>query len=233
MIRSPDFSCDGIDHRGHLALPEQEDRALVVGERLVERLAEHRAQAAPVAAGDVQGDVAAGLAPGNGADVEEERTAVPARIAAVVSDECRGGRRDVGERRSGLRADRDLDVVAGLQVADRDDMRDARRPAEELGLGTGRERLVLALPDQRPERGVVAALDLDLDRVGAGREQLAAELVQPALAAAGRGRSNDGARECREGDGDDQAVLHGRSSWVIRVDDLTMSAKQQVTVPST
>ena len=44
VIRSPAFSCDGVDHGRDLALPEQEDRAVVVGERLVERLAEHRAQ---------------------------------------------------------------------------------------------------------------------------------------------------------------------------------------------
>ena len=109
-----------------------------------------------------------------------------------------------------LGADRDLDVVAGLQVADRDDMRDAGRPAEELGLGVGRERLVLALADQGLERGVVAALDRDLDGVGAGGEHVAAELVQPALAAAGCGCGDDSAGERRERDGADQTVLHGR-----------------------
>ena len=158
----------------------------------------------------MQRDVATGLAAGDGADVQEECAAVPGGVVAVVADQCRRGRFDVGQRCAGPRAHRDLDVVAGLQVGDRDDVGNARRPAEKLGPGAGRETLVLALADQGLERGVVAALDLQLDGIRPGGEQFAAELIEPALAAARCAGDDDGAGECRECDGADQTVLHGR-----------------------
>ena len=164
VIRSPAFSCDGPITVGTRALPEQEDRAVVVGERLVERLAEHRLQRLPVAARHVQGDVAAGLRPGDAADEEPSgrppfgaawsATAAACVLSICWSDEPCGAR--ICTR----------DEVALLEVGGGADVRHAVRPDQDRVPEPSVKTWFWLGPDQCLQRRPVAGLDLDRDAAG-------------------------------------------------------------------
>ena len=121
----------------------------------------------------------------------------------MVTDDTDRRGEDLGQRGVAPRADVDGDVVARLEVGGRADVRNAVRPDEDLALGVERERLVLALSDQRPQRGVIAALDRDRDRSGARRGHVAAELVETTLATAERSCGDDRAGESGECEGNE------------------------------
>src|SRR5207302_370262 len=102
-----------------------------------------------------------GLTAGHRSDVEEQRLAPRRVLRAAIGDDPDRIREDLGERGADLRADVDGDVVARLEIGRRPDVRNAVRPDEDLAARAQRERLVLALADERLEREVVSAGDAD------------------------------------------------------------------------
>ena len=205
----------GADHGRHVALPEQEDRVVVVGERLVERLAEHRAERPPVAARHMQRDVATRLRAGDGADVEPQRQRRVGLMNAVA-DDAGGLRLEIGQRRAGAVTHVDVDPVARLQVGVAPDGRNALAPDRGSRCRADRERLVLALPEHRAQGRAVAALDRELH--GRRRSLRSVRRGTGRAAAAGvrctrRARGDGGAGEQCKCEDDRGTAFHRGTSW--------------------
>ena len=115
-----------VDHRGDLALPEQEDRVVAERERLVAGLADEQAKRTRVAARDVDRDRAAADR-AERASEEVERLCRLEELRAVVSDERRGLLLDLGERRVPRCAHVHPHEVSGRQVPGLYDGRNAVR----------------------------------------------------------------------------------------------------------
>jgi hypothetical protein len=205
-------------------LPQHEDGVPVVAERLVERLAEHRPERPQVPVPDVQGQVAARGRGVERAGEEPERLAREPSGRAGVGHAPGGRGLDLGERRAACGDNPHAHTVAGEQVRLRDDRGHAVCPAQVLRVGVDGEAGVVALADELPQRGLVAAVHVDGDRrvVPGVRHQAAVEDVEDVAAAARREcrRSSDGEDREREEGGEDELPSHddslGREAWKVR-----------------
>src|SRR5205823_2056684 len=147
------------------------------------------------------------------------------RRRPAIGDPCGCRQRDLGERCAARRPYLHADDVAGDEIRLGDDRRNAVRPAQVLGAGADGEVLAVALADELPERRLVAAVDVDIER---GRATGVAE--QPAVEGEGElpaAMCGKGAR--RTGREHDERGEHEVSEAPSHFVDLLASTKERKT----
>ena len=172
----------GVDHGRHLALPEQEDRLVAEGERLVARwpISRRSARRSPPVTCTVTLEVPTDVS------VPRKRYSGLSGLKSCVpwSPTMPAGCCSISARSEprGARTCTHTKSPAARSPALHDG-RDAVRPLQELGVRAVRERLRDGLAEHRLQRGLVAALHRDRDAA-----------VRRASRSAGRGTSSESCR---------------------------------------